>query len=78
MYRGIICLALCVAGAEAFAFGPSAAFPAVATASMRRAPHMSGRALAPLGLRMAGDKAEIDFGKVGFDQESQVGRPGMP
>lgn len=33
---------------------------------------MSGRAVVPLGLRMAGDKAEIDFGKVGFDQESQL------
>jgi len=73
MYRGLILLALAV-GAEAFAFGPSAAFPAKTTASLRRASHVSGRAVAPLGLRMAGDKAEIDFGKVGFDQESQVGQ----
>jgi len=73
MYRGLFLLALAV-GAEAFAFGPSAAFPAKTTASLRRASHVSGRAVAPLGLRMAGDKAEIDFGKVGFDQESQVGQ----
>lgn len=66
-----VCL-LAAAGADAFAFGPSAAPLSRTSAALRSTNAASGRVSAPLGLRMAGDKAEIDFGKVGFDEATQV------